>query len=651
MAGFEEGPGRGDSGLPEIIERKTEPLKPTDRLAPARQAYRPATRAPSDVVNKILECAATRAGEDRRVLTELIERCKAYDDGCAILYKARAGCDSRLSPSKARELDEAIAAWQPPPDADERKAAAHASRAGADVPPELVDRILKCAGPAGGDRDTLAELIERCNAYDNGRATLIKARAYCDSRRNPLKAGDLDGAITDWQPPRHSAEPIAGTPEAPARAPAGEDFAPFPGIQAAVAAKSTPTRPGFWGRLFGGHRRLGRACGEDRPLPTGGPAPGQTARFSTAFMDGYARHYGRVASSKDPELIRFHDRYLSAETAAGLAGEASEQMSLSHADGLEHFFSRVAGNALYIISTLPMSYGKARDYFQRTYGGYVEFIAGLFSLTQQEDWVICHLVYCHGDPSNPSAWGLNWSLIRPHVPDPSQFPALFAVDLMTDAERNLTFRQKTLREPSKASRAPSNPSLWSKGRPNPVARIVIRANGGVRYLCPTCSEPVTLEDSRIPYPAGRIVACRCRSISHVPAYYKTKADSSGPAIAAGVRVPIGDLSKWVLGHPCFATPDAKLRSDVEFHGSYGLWAACAACHYQYATTVLAAFPLLPGPTHIFNARSDKSARDFEALTNTKQCPNCGATELLAIMVDVPQYVRNAVNAERTKRGI
>jgi hypothetical protein len=40
---------------------------------------------------------------------------------------------------------------------------------------------------------------------------------------------------------------------------------------------------------------------------------------------------------------------------------------------------------------------------------------------------------------------------------------------------------------------------------------------------------------------------------------------------------------------------------------------------------------------------------FEALSK-KRCPRCGNPDLLAIMVDVPQYVRDAVNKEKKRRG-
>jgi cytochrome c-type biogenesis protein CcmH/NrfF len=60
--------------------------------------------------------------------------------------------------------------------------------------------------------------------------------------------------------------------------------------------------------------------------------------------------------------------------------------------------------------------------------------------------------------------------------------------------------------------------------------------------------------------------------------------------------------------------------------------------------------MIDGTHTVFNAHSEKSRQDFEALTE-KHCPRCGNPDLLAIMVAVPQYVRDALNNEKKKRGL
>ncbi|MGD1277141.1 MAG: ankyrin repeat domain-containing protein [Tepidisphaeraceae bacterium] len=203
---------------------------------------------------------------------------------------------------------------------------------------------------------------------------------------------------------------------------------------------------------------------------------------------------------------------------------------------------------------------------------------------------------------------------------------------------------------------------WCKGKPNPTSPQVTRfgtggVSLGVRFLCPTCSTPNTALDSQIDDVTGVLVKCDCGNISHVPAAYKTQADISGLAVHGGVRVPIAEFEEWMFAHPSFLTADGRhVHPDTEFHGNYGLWGFCAGCHYQYASTVLAIFHsinpdgLFKGGSVFLNVHSAKSGQDAEALRK-KQCPQCGNPDLIAIMVDIPKYVRDAVNAEKRKRGL
>src|SRR5208282_3940711 len=98
-------------------------------------------------------------------------------------------------------------------------------------------------------------------------------------------------------------------------------------------------------------------------------------------------------------------------------------------------------------------------------------------------------------------------------------------------------------------------------------------------LCPTCSTPNQVVDTEILDVVGANVVCSCGNVSHVPAAYRTQTDVSHLAVHGGVRVPIAKFGGWTLAHPSLRTPDAHVRSDVKYHGNYGLWAFCAGCHY------------------------------------------------------------------------
>jgi len=199
----------------------------------------------------------------------------------------------------------------------------------------------------------------------------------------------------------------------------------------------------------------------------------------------------------------------------------------------------------------------------------------------------------------------------------------------------------------------SRVSEWSKGKPNPTSNQVSRSLTGVRFLCPKCSAPNHVSDGRIKDVAGALVKCECGNISHVPAAYKTRADLPGLAVHGGVRVPIAEFADWMFAHPSFLTADGHhVRPDTALLGNYGLWGFCAGCHHQYASTVLSILPTVNylGAKTLVNVHSAESGEDVEALSK-KRCLRCGNSNLIAIMVDIPKYVHDAIDGEKRKRGL
>ncbi len=197
------------------------------------------------------------------------------------------------------------------------------------------------------------------------------------------------------------------------------------------------------------------------------------------------------------------------------------------------------------------------------------------------------------------------------------------------------------------AKAPAN---WIKGEPNPISKEVTRfahgaGSSGVNFLCPTCSSQNTALDSQIHDVTGVLVKCaHCGNVSHVPSAYKAKGDMSGLSVHGGVRVPIAEFGDWMFGHPLFSTADA------EIYGSYGLWGLCAGCHHRYASTVLVMFPAMEQFRETaFGAKSKESAEDLKALSE-RHCPNCRDANLITILVDIPNYVRDAAAATSNKQS-
>lgn len=162
-------------------------------------------RVPNHLRDEITKFVS-RGDGDRERLKKLIESCKAYDDGRSALSEARRLCNPRWH-ALAKDLDEAIKAWQPPPYDIERSVevepaeAPPTGKSGERVPSNLADEITKFVSRGDGDRERLRKLIERCKAYDNGRSTLVEASRVCNPCWHALSK-DLDEAIKAWEPPR-----------------------------------------------------------------------------------------------------------------------------------------------------------------------------------------------------------------------------------------------------------------------------------------------------------------------------------------------------------------------------------------------------------------------------------------------------------------
>ena len=155
--------------------------------------------------------------------------------------------------------------------------------------------------------------------------------------------------------------------------------------------------------------------------------------FSRRFVSIFSKHVERIQRTGDRHLVQFAKQYLSPDTVAKLAISVGKKMALSHSDGLEHSFSIGNATALYAASTLPFEYAKASSYFAKQYGGYAEMLGRMIQLPIYQDCqVLCHITYC--DPNGGVPWA-NASILRMPCNDNSQFPSVFAVDLLTEQER------------------------------------------------------------------------------------------------------------------------------------------------------------------------------------------------------------------------
>ena len=183
------------------------------------------------------------------------------------------------------------------------------------------------------------------------------------------------------------------------------------------------------------------------------------------------------------------------------------------------------------------------------------------------------------------------------------------------------------------------------GAANPFTAAAVHQAGRIQFQCPTCSNTVTATLQQIDPLIGVNVACpNCKNISHVPGRYKTEPSAPELKITGSVRVPIASYADWYYGHPYVKSLIRSSQSDLLF--DYGLWAFCSACYHQFPATVLwglASAQRAGG--FVFNARTPDSAKDLNALA-AGHCSHCRNTELLVLVAEIPDYVRNVILARQ-----
>ncbi len=472
------------------------------------------------------------------------------------------------------------------------------------APSELSERIMRVVSQGRQGRSDLRRLIERCKDYDDGLSILEMARR---SAGHPLTM-DLDAAIKAWHPPR---TPASSRSQA-------DGAAPTTAAQRLSTQIPSDLRTEIM--RFVNHGYL------------------DSSRLKHLIESCKAYDDARAVLSEARRACKFGSPKIT-KTLLAEAIRACRPPPTPERRWWQFWTAKPSKAGRYVPSTLKAEIMKAAtlgagdgDYRKALIERCKAYDDGLSTLSEARR--VCNS-YRHQSAVSLFADKLDEAITAwqpPRAPEP--------------------VRKREDKSPSQAQR----PASWPKGQPNPVSKSVIRIFPFVRFLCPTCSTPNNVIINDIPDVSGVLVKCDgCGDVSHVPAAYKTQADVSGLAVHGSIRVPIAEFNDWMLAHPSFLTSDAHVHPDVEFHGNYGLWGICAGCHYQYASTVVAASyawggDLFEGATVMFNAHSEKSALDFEALSK-KECPSCGNPDLLAIMVDVPQYVRDAVNAEKKNRGL
>jgi hypothetical protein len=100
--------------LHDAIKAWQPPPAPEDERTAPQIVLRVGEHVPRELRDEITECVRTRSGEYK----QLIERCKAYDDGHSVLFEARRFGNSRYTywagSELAKALDDSIENWQPP---------------------------------------------------------------------------------------------------------------------------------------------------------------------------------------------------------------------------------------------------------------------------------------------------------------------------------------------------------------------------------------------------------------------------------------------------------------------------------------------------------------------------------------------------------
>ncbi|OQA22691.1 MAG: hypothetical protein BWY63_00699 [Chloroflexi bacterium ADurb.Bin360] len=183
------------------------------------------------------------------------------------------------------------------------------------------------------------------------------------------------------------------------------------------------------------------------------------------------------------------------------------------------------------------------------------------------------------------------------------------------------------------------------GAANPFTTEAAHQAGRLQFQCPTCSNTTSAALQQIDPIIGVNVACpSCKNICHVPGRTKTEPNAPDLKITGSVRVPIARYADWYYGHPYVKSLIRSSQSDLLF--DYGLWAFCSACYHQFPATVLwglASAQRAGG--FVFNARTPDSAKDMQTLT-AGHCSHCRNKELLVVVAEVPDYVREVILSKR-----
>jgi hypothetical protein len=198
---------------------------------------------------------------------------------------------------------------------------------------------------------------------------------------------------------------------------------------------------------------------------------------------------------------------------------------------------------------------------------------------------------------------------------------------------------------------PATPPVWGKGRSNPKSPTVGASSGNITFPCPTCTRQVAVPVSKIDDRRGTLWGCRsCHDHFYLCGRDPDNNQHKGQFVTAGVFVPIANWQEWYTGHPVYLS----LGETSWMLNEHGLWGFCASCERQLLTTVLCAFVnyqlFLPMKAagargYVFGATSAESAREMEALQGGA-CQNCGAKELVAIMTEIPQHIRQGIRGSR-----
>jgi len=180
---------------------------------------------------------------------------------------------------------------------------------------------------------------------------------------------------------------------------------------------------------------------------------------------------------------------------------------------------------------------------------------------------------------------------------------------------------------------------------NPFTADVAIQSETLVFKCPTCPNPIRAPLQNIDPIVGLSVLCpSCKNVSHVPGIYKTELKPTDTRITGSVRVPIANLWDWYYEHPYIVSLIKSGQASLLY--DYGFWAYCGACYHEFHATVLISFIITMRRPTTFFAKTPDSARDYNALRDG-QCAHCQHKDILVIVSEIPDYVRNVI-ASRTK---